>query len=63
MSHFDLAKLYTTEAKRLKQAVRRNIERFPEDFMFIITEEEWIYLRTQIVSLNTSRDNYISINT
>jgi hypothetical protein len=53
MLDFDLAKLYTTEAKRLKEAVRRNIERFPEDFMFTLTEEECISLRTQIASLNS----------
>jgi len=53
MLDLDLAKLYATEAKRLKEAVRRNKERFPEDFMFILTENEWISLRTQIASLNS----------
>lgn len=52
MLDLDLAKLYATEAKRLKEAVRRNKERFPEDFMFVLTEKEWSSLRTQIASLN-----------
>jgi hypothetical protein len=38
MLDFDLAELYQVETRTLKQAVRRNIERFPEDFMFEITE-------------------------
>jgi len=37
----DLAKLYSVETRALKQAVRRNIRRFPEDFMFQLTTEEW----------------------
>lgn len=40
MLDFDLAELYGIETRTLKQAVRRNIERFPEDFMFILTKEE-----------------------
>ena len=36
----DLAKLYQIETKALKQAVRRNLERFPDDFMFELTLEE-----------------------
>lgn len=47
---FELAKLYGTETKRLKQAVRRNIDRFPDDFMFELTKSEWDYLRSQFVS-------------
>ena len=42
----DLAELYGVETKRLKEQVRRNIERFPEDFMFELTKDElgnWIY--------------------
>jgi phage regulator Rha-like protein len=46
----DLAALYGVEAKRLKAAVRRNIERFPEDFMFEMTNEEFQIWRTQIAS-------------
>jgi hypothetical protein len=47
----DLAVLYETETKRLKEAVRRNIQRFPADFMFELTVEEYKFLRTQFASL------------
>lgn len=47
----DLASLYKVETRVLKQAVRRNIERFPQDFMFELTTEEWRSLRSQIVIL------------
>ncbi|MEY4038711.1 MAG: hypothetical protein RIR67_1023 [Bacteroidota bacterium] len=55
---FDLAELYETETRILKQAVRRNINRFPEDFMFELTEEEWTTLRSQIVTLKTGRGQH-----
>ncbi len=45
----DLAELYGVETKVLKQAVRRNIERFPEDFMFELIKSEFNNLRSQIV--------------
>jgi ORF6N domain len=51
MLDFDLAEMYGTETKVLKQAVRRNIERFPSDFMFELTREEYNSLRSQIVTL------------
>ncbi|RVU90617.1 ORF6N domain-containing protein [Flavobacterium columnare] len=44
----DLAELYQVETKNLKRQVRRNIERFPEDFMFELNEEEFEILRCQI---------------
>ncbi|MBK9763916.1 MAG: ORF6N domain-containing protein [Flavobacteriales bacterium] len=47
----DLAELYGVEVKRLKQAVRRNIDRFPEDFIFELTMEEDRALRSQFVTL------------
>ncbi len=47
MLDFDLAELYKVETKLLKRAVRRNIERFPEDFMFELTKEELENLRRQ----------------
>ena len=47
----DLAELYGVETKVLKQAVRRNIKRFPEDFMFELTKSEEKSLRSQIVTL------------
>ena len=48
----DLAILYGVETKRLNQQVKRNIERFPKDFMFQLTQEEMICLRSQIATLN-----------
>jgi len=48
----DLAKLYGVETKVLNQAVRRNLERFPEDFMFVLSETEERCSRSQIVTLN-----------
>ena len=41
MLDFDLAEIYETETRRLKEQVRRNIERFPPDFMFQLTKSEW----------------------
>ena len=49
----DLAELYGTETKVLNQAVKRNIERFPEDFMFQLNDEEFSVLRSQIVTSKT----------
>jgi phage regulator Rha-like protein len=49
-----LAELYAVEVRSLNQAVRRNIERFPEDFMFQLSEEEAARLRSQIVILETA---------
>ncbi len=43
----DLAAMYQVETKRLNEQVKRNIERFPEDFMFQLTENEWKNLRSQ----------------
>ena len=43
----DLAELYNVETKQLKRQVRRNIERFPEDFMFELTQNENEILRSQ----------------
>jgi hypothetical protein len=50
MLDFDLANLYGVETKRLKEQVRRNINRFPKDFMFVITFEEYKILRSQNAS-------------
>ncbi len=46
----DLASLYGIETKALNQAVKRNIERFPEDLMFVLSDEEFENLRSQIVT-------------
>lgn len=51
----DLAELYGVETKRLKEAVRRNINRFPDDFMFEISGNEFGSLRTQIASSKETR--------
>jgi hypothetical protein len=48
----DLAELYRVELKAMNQAVKRNTERFPSDFMFQLTDEEWSNLRSQIVTAN-----------
>src|SRR5688572_3895301 len=48
----DLAELYGVETKRLKESVRRNLERFPEDFMFELTPSEWTALRIRFQSTN-----------
>lgn len=53
----DLASLYGVETKALNQAVKRNIQRFPADFMFQLTKEEC--LRSQIVTLNESRGKHL----
>jgi len=47
----DLAEMYNVEVKRLNEAVRRNIARFPEDFMFQLTEVEANFSRSQIATL------------
>lgn len=54
MLDFDLAELYGVETRVLKQAVRRNIERFPDDFMFELTKEELAHWRSQFVMSNPS---------
>ena len=50
MLDFDLAEMYGVETKVLKQAVRRNIGRFPTDFMFELTKDEFEFLRSQFVT-------------
>ena len=51
----DLAELYGVETKVLKQAVRRNIKRFPSDFMFELTKEEFINWRSQFVTSKSDK--------
>ena len=55
MFDFDLAELYEVETKVLNQAVKRNSDRFPEDFMFRLTNEEWKIQRSQIVTFEPDR--------
>ena len=55
----DLAMLYGVETRILNQAVKRNNKRFPEDFMFQLTQDEAIRSKSQIVTLNTKRGQNI----
>ena len=55
----DLAKLYGVETRVLNQAVKRNIERFPADFMFQLTKEETDDLRSQIATSSSRSQNVI----
>ncbi len=48
----DLAELYGVPTKALNQAIKRNAERFPQDFMFLLTQQEFTDLRSQIVTAN-----------
>jgi len=54
----DLAELYDVEIRALNQAVKRNAERFPDDFMFQLTAVEYESLRSQIVILKTGRGQH-----
>ena len=56
----DLARLYDVETKRLNEAVKRNIERFPEDFMFQLNKEEFENWKSQIVTSNWMSQNATS---
>jgi len=58
MLDFDLAELYETETKRLKEAVRRNPDRFPPDFMFELDKKEWNILRTQFATSSWGGTRY-----
>lgn len=51
MFDFDLAEMYGIETRVLKQSVKRNMKRFPSDFMFELTKEEYERLRSQFVIL------------
>ena len=53
----DLAELYGVETKRITEAVKRNIERFPEEFRFQLTSEEYEFLRSQFATSKTSGDD------
>ena len=54
----DLAELYGAETRALVQAVKRNAERFPEDFMFQLVDSEFQNLRSQIVTLKAGRGQH-----
>lgn len=55
----DLAEMFDTSTKAFNQSVKRNIERFPEDFMFELTEEEWVNLRSQFVTSSWGGTRYL----
>ena len=57
MLDFDLAVLYETDTKVLNQAVKRNLLRFPNDFMFRLSMEEWDNMRSQFVTASQSKRN------
>ena len=61
MLDFDLATLYEVETRALKQSVKRNLIRFPEDFMFQLTKNEW----TEVITIcdNLSRNIKFSPST
>ena len=54
----DLSELYGVETKVLNQAVKRNIERFPDEFRFQLTENEFEILRSQFVTLNNEKGKH-----
>jgi len=60
MFDFDLAELYGIETKALKRAVRRNIDRFPSDFMIELTAEEFENLRCQFGASSWGGTRYLS---
>jgi hypothetical protein len=55
MLDFDLAALYEVETKRLNESVKRNIFRFPDDFMFQLTKEEWGLMWSQFATTSNNR--------
>ena len=59
MLDFDLAFFYRTETKVLKQAIRRNLNRFPSDFMFELSKEEFDNLRSQFVTSSYGGRRYL----
>ena len=61
MVDFDLAMLYGVKNKRLNEQVRRNIKRFPDDFMFQLTQKEWNTLRSQIATAKQFENKAITL--
>jgi hypothetical protein len=62
MLDFDLAALYEVETRVFNQAVKRNIESFPDDFMFRLTTKEWREMRSQIVIAYAESSDHQSTN-
>ena len=59
MLDVDLARLYGVETKRLNEQVKRNMDRFPEDFMFQLSKDEVDFLRSQIATLENGDNNVL----
>jgi hypothetical protein len=59
MMDFDLAEMYCVDTRSLKQAVKRNINRFPPDFMFELSTDEWECLVSQIVIPNRGGNRFL----
>lgn len=55
MLDFDLAMLYEVETRSLNQTVKRNARRFPDDFMFQLTEQEWSLISSQFVMTSRTK--------
>ena len=62
MLDFDLAEMYGVETRRLNEQVKRNIERFPEDFMFQLTKGEHEILKSQIATSNSSENQNVAVS-
>ena len=58
MLDYDLAEIYGYEVKRLNEQVKRNIARFPEDFMFQLTKEEIDFVKSQFATLKRPHKQY-----
>ena len=48
----DVARIYNSETKVINQVIKRNVERFPEEFSFQLTKEKYVFLRSQFVTSN-----------
>ncbi len=59
MFDYDLASLYGVETKRLKESVRRNLDRFPDDFMIELSKEEFKNLRSQFATSKRGGIRYV----
>ena len=59
MLDFDLAEMYQVETKSLNLSVKRNMKRFPSDFMFQLTKDEWDNLRLQIETSKRGGRRYL----
>ena len=60
MLDFDLAELYQVETRVLNQSVKRNIERFPEDFMFQLTKGEFEIMKSQLVMTSNTKESLLT---